>query len=64
MHKSPLVRIFARDGLRSFRDGIDIFLAKYLRKREDEKGLSFGRLRDEGIEEEIEREQQRSQGDR
>ena len=47
-----------------FRDGIDIFLAKYLRKREDEKGLSFGRLRDEGIEEEIEREQQRSQGDR
>ena len=58
MHKSPLVRIFARDGLRSFRDGIDIFLAQYVRKRDEGRELNFGRLRSRDLEEEIEQEKE------
>ena len=58
MHRSPLVRIFARDGLRSFHDGIDIFLAKYIRQREDGKTLNFGRHRDRELEQKVERERE------
>lgn len=59
MHRSPLVRIFAKDRLPSFRDGIDIFLGKYVRRREDGGKLDFGRRRRRDIEKEIEREERR-----
>ena len=59
VHESPLVRIFAKDALSSFHDGIDIFLAKYVRQREDGKDLDFGRRRRRDIEEEIAREERR-----
>ena len=55
-HKSPLVRMFARNQLGSFYDGIDIFLAKYVRQRDDGKDLHFGRRRDRNFEDAIERE--------
>ena len=56
IHKSPLVRIFARDGFLGFSyhgDGIDIFLAKYVRQREDGKNLDFGTRRNRDIAEDI-----------
>ena len=59
MHKSPLVRIFAKDHSFLPFDGIDIFLAKYIRAREDGKDLDFGRRRSRNIEEAIERENNR-----
>ena len=59
MHKSPLVRIFARKHLPSSHDGIDIFLEKYVRQREGGKDLDFGWHRRRDIEEEIEREERR-----
>ena len=55
-HKSPLVRMFARNQFGSFYDGIDIFLAKYVRQRDDGKDLHFGRRRDRNFEDAIERE--------
>lgn len=59
MHESPLVRIFAKDPLSSLHDGIDIFLAKYMRQRKDGKDLDFGSRRRRDIEEEIAREERR-----
>ena len=59
MHKSPLVRIFARKHLPSSHDGIDIFLEKYVRQREGGKDLDFGWRRRRDIEDEIEREERR-----
>lgn len=59
VHESPLVRIFAKDPLSSFHDGIDIFLAKYVRQRQDGKDLDFGIRRRRDIEEEIAREERR-----
>ena len=59
LHKSPLVRIFASDYLPSSYDGIDIFLEKYVRQREDGKDLDFGWRRRRDIEEAIEREENR-----
>ena len=54
IHKSPLVRIFARDSWGGYHgDGIDIFLAKYIRQREDGKNLDFGSRRNRNIAEEI-----------
>ena len=58
-HKSLLVRIFARHDLVSFYNGIDIFLAEYIHKREDGRALDFGRLRGVSLEETIEREKRR-----
>lgn len=57
VHQSPLVRIFARHPsyIRLY-DGIDIFIAKYVRQREDGENLNFrGRRRD--LREEIHREE-------
>lgn len=54
IHKSPLVRIFARDSWGAYHgDGIDIFLAKYVRQREDGQNLDFGSRRNRDIAEEI-----------
>ena len=44
MHDSPLVRIFASPDFR-FHDGIDIFIAKYVRSRQDGQNLNFGHQR-------------------
>lgn len=45
IHKSPLVRIFARERHGSFHDGIDIFIALYLKKRPEKVDIDFGRRR-------------------
>jgi len=45
LHESPLVRIFAREHLHNFRDGIDIFLSFYVKQRPEAKDLSFTRNR-------------------
>ena len=58
IHKSPLVRVLARRAELSY-DGIDIFLAKYVRQREDGKNLEVGRARYRNIEEAIRREENR-----
>ena len=59
-HKSPLVRLFARDSWGGYHgDGIDIFLTKYVRQREDGKNLDFGSLRDRDIGKEIRIEETR-----
>ena len=50
VHKSPLVRIFARESYGPHYDGIDIFLAKYVRKRKDGKKLNFGFRRERNLE--------------
>ena len=56
VHQSPLVRIFARFPFFSRCNGIDIFIAKYMRQREDGENLDFGwRRRD--LREEIRREE-------
>ena len=59
IHPSPLVRIFARDDFSSFYDGIDIFIAKFVRQREDGQSLDFGRSRHSDIEDAIRREENR-----
>ena len=59
IHPSPLVRIFARDDFSSFYDGIDIFIAKYCRQREDGQSLDFGWSRRRDIEDAIRREENR-----
>ena len=45
IHESPLVRIFARDPDFLYYDGIDIFLTKYIRQRENGENLDFGSRR-------------------
>ena len=55
-HKSPLVRIFARDIPMTLYDGIDVFLSKYIRQRSEGKDMNFGEGRYRDLEEEIERE--------
>ncbi|MDE0017294.1 MAG: hypothetical protein OXU51_14010 [Candidatus Poribacteria bacterium] len=62
IHQSPLVRIFARHPsyLQSY-DGIDIFIAMYIRQREDGENLDFGRRRRD-LREEIGREKIRAAG--
>ena len=59
IHKSPLVRIFARDLDHLFYDGIDIFLAKYIRQREGGENLDFGWKRRRDLEEDIRWEENR-----
>ena len=63
IHKSPLVRIFARSDNFLFYDGIDIFIAKYVRQREDGKNLDFGRLRNRDLAKEISIEENRDMTD-
>ena len=58
VHESPLVRIFSREPYGSFHDGIDIFLAKYIRRRDDGKDADFGARRRE-LQEQLEREEKR-----
>ena len=58
IHESPLVRVLARNRELSY-DGIDIFLAKYVRQREDGINLDFGGARRRDIEEAIRREENR-----
>ena len=60
IHKSALVRIFAgRSQPFPYMpyDGIDIFIAKYVRQRESEENLDFGWRRHRDLEEEIRREE-------
>jgi hypothetical protein len=57
MHNSPLVRIFARDPYGSFHDGIDVFIALYLRKRPEGVAIDFGRRRRD-LEKDLEREEE------
>lgn len=60
VHESALVRVFARDLDFLFYDGIDIFLAKYIRHREHGEKLDFGWQRHHrDLEEEIRREEDR-----
>ena len=58
VHNSPLVRIFARDFDFLSYDGIDIFLAKYIRQYENGGNLDFGWRRNRrNLEEDINREE-------
>ena len=62
VHENALVRVFARklDFLLSY-DGIDIFLAKYVRQRENGEDLDFGGRRNRrDLEEDIRREENRN----
>ena len=59
IHESALVRVFARKLDYLFYDGIDIFLAKYVRQRESGKNLDFGSHRSRDLEEEIRNEENR-----
>ncbi len=57
-HDSALVRIFAEEPYGSFHDGIDVFIAFYLRNLEGAKDLDFGWKRRD-LQESIERQSQR-----
>ena len=59
VHESALVRVFARDLDHLFYDGIDIFLAKYIRQREGGENLDFGWKRRRDLEEDIRWEENR-----
>ena len=59
VHDSPLVRIFAKDLNFLFYDGIDIFIAKYVRNREGGENLDFGRHGYRDLKEAIRREENR-----
>lgn len=55
-HDSALVRVFAQERYSSFHDGIDVFIAFYLRSVEGGGGLDFGARRRD-LRESIEREE-------
>ena len=57
VHESPLVRIFARERYLPLYDGIDIFIALYLRKRPEGEATDFGRRRRD-LEKDLEREEE------
>jgi len=57
-HTSALVRIFAREPYGSFHDGIDIFIAFYLRNLDGAKDLDFGWKRRD-LQDSIQRENRR-----
>ena len=59
IHNSPLVRVFARRLVFLNYDGIDIFIAKYIRLREGAENLDFGWKRRSDLEEQIGREENR-----
>ena len=44
-HHSPLVRLFAAGDRSIFRDGIDAFIAYYIRPLEGGESVNFGRRR-------------------
>ena len=56
IHESPLVRLFASEKFSPPYDGIDIFLAHYIRKRPDGRELDFGWRRTENLDQSIEAE--------
>ena len=58
VHESPLVIIFA--GHFSSWDGIDIFIAQYVRQQEGGENLHFGQLRRKDLREEIKRVKKRT----
>ncbi len=58
-HDSALLRVFAQDRYGSFYDGIDVFIAHYLRGVEGGAGLDFGARRYD-LREAIEREEHRN----
>jgi hypothetical protein len=57
-HESALIRVFARDRYGSSHDGIDIFIAFYLKKLDGAKGLDFG-WKSQNLLDSLERENQR-----
>ncbi len=59
VHQSTLVKVYAGDELGTFHDGIDIFILRILRAREDGGDLKFGTLREQ-LGEELAREEGRS----
>ena len=59
VHESALVRVFARNLDFLSYDGIDIFLAKYIRQREGGENLDFGWKRRRDLEEDIRSEENR-----
>ena len=61
-HKSPLVRIFAREPIGSLFDGIDVFIAFYLRKIDGVNEPDFGPIRPD-LQECLEREEQQQSSD-
>jgi len=58
IHQSPLVRVFAREMLGSFHDGIDIFISQYFYKRSDIQRLPLGWRRLE-LQNELAKEEER-----
>ena len=60
IHDSPLVRVFANNFELLSYDGIDIFIALYVRHREAGENLDFGRHRYRDLGEEIRREENRT----
>ena len=61
VHESALVRVFARNLDFLSYDGIDIFLEKYIRQRENGENLDFGSRRHRrDLEEDIRREENRN----
>lgn len=60
VHDSPLVRVFANSLELLSYDGIDIFIATYVRQRENGENLNFGRHRYRDLGEEIRREENRT----
>ncbi len=60
VHDSPLVRVFAKFlDILSY-DGIDVFIEKYVRNREDGENLDFGRPQHRDLSEAIRREEERT----
>lgn len=59
MHESPLVRLFAGEEFSPPYDGIDIFLARYIRRRPHGRELDFGWRRTVNLEQSIEAETKR-----
>lgn len=57
IHDSALVRVFAGDQYSSFYDGIDIFLFKFLRQRDDGKVVDFGGRMHRNLQDAIERDE-------
>ncbi len=59
VHNSALVRVFAKNLDFLFYDGIDVFIAKYVRHRADGENVDFGRHNYRDLEEAIRREESR-----
>lgn len=59
VHDSPLVRLIASDETGLKCDGIDIFLEKYLCRKDAELDLDFGRFRSRDLKDTLDREERR-----